>query len=123
MQIRNALHFSAELSKKKDKEAGEGPSSGPEQKKLDALAQTDSEEEEETLQLERRKRPAPPPTVSSQCRAIRCAGQPDPGRYAYHRTDGEKAQNGGLAKQTPEPTTPRICRSPDPCHDQSHHHH
>jgi hypothetical protein len=56
------MHYilSAELSKKKDKEAGEGPSSGPEQKNLDALAQTDSEEEEETLQLEWRKRPPPP---------------------------------------------------------------
>jgi hypothetical protein len=51
--------FPVELLKKKDKEAGEGPSSGPEQKKPDALTQTDSEEEEEIPQLERRKRPPP----------------------------------------------------------------
>jgi hypothetical protein len=38
-----------ELLKKKDKEAGEGPSSGPEPKKPDALTETNSEEEEETL--------------------------------------------------------------------------
>jgi hypothetical protein len=47
----------AELLKKKDKEAGEGPSSGPEPKKPDALVQSDSEEEEEIQQLERRKIP------------------------------------------------------------------
>jgi hypothetical protein len=61
-QRKSGMHyiFPAELLKKKDKEAGEGPSSGPETKKLDALTDTDSEEEEETLQLERRKRPPPP---------------------------------------------------------------
>jgi len=44
-----------ELLKKKDKEAGEGPSLGPEQKKLDTLVQTNSEEEEKIHKLERRK--------------------------------------------------------------------
>jgi len=46
------------MLKKRDKEVGEGPSSGPEQKKPYALVQTDSEEEEEIHQLERRKIPA-----------------------------------------------------------------
>jgi hypothetical protein len=67
-QRKSGMHyiFPVELLKKKDKEAGEGPSSGPEPKKPDAPTQTDSEEEEETLQLEWRKRPPPrqfPPNV------------------------------------------------------------
>jgi hypothetical protein len=63
-QRKSGMHyiFPTELLKKKDKEAGEGPSSGPEPKKPDAPTQTDSEEEEETLQLEWRKRPPPPPS-------------------------------------------------------------
>jgi hypothetical protein len=48
----------AELLKKKDKEAGEGPSSGPEQKKLDAPVQTESEEEEEAQLLVQKERAA-----------------------------------------------------------------
>jgi hypothetical protein len=56
-QRKSGMHyiFPAELLKKKDNEPGEGPSSGPEQKKPDAPVQTDSEEEEEIQQLERRK--------------------------------------------------------------------
>jgi hypothetical protein len=48
--------FPTELLKKKDKEVGEGPSSGPEQNKPNALVQIDSKEEEETQHLKQRKR-------------------------------------------------------------------
>jgi hypothetical protein len=56
-QRKSGMHYilPLELLKKKDNEPGEGLSLGPEQKKPDALAQTDSEEEEEIQQLEWRK--------------------------------------------------------------------
>jgi hypothetical protein len=43
---KSRMHYilSVELSKKKDKAVGEGLSLGPEQKKIDAPAQTNSEE-------------------------------------------------------------------------------
>jgi hypothetical protein len=44
--------FLRRFSRKKDKEVGEGSSSGLEQKKPDALVQTESKEEEEIQQLE-----------------------------------------------------------------------
>jgi hypothetical protein len=40
------MFFHVELLKKKGKEVGVGPSSGPEAQKKEALAQMDSEEEE-----------------------------------------------------------------------------
>jgi hypothetical protein len=54
------MHYTLpmELLKKKYKESGEGPSSGPEPKKPDAPVHSDSEEEEKIQQLEKRKRPA-----------------------------------------------------------------
>jgi hypothetical protein len=57
---KTGMHYilPAEMIKKKDKEAGEGPSSGLEPKKPDAPIQSNSEEEKEMQQLERKKRPA-----------------------------------------------------------------